>query len=358
MTDTPYGDEALDTIDDCRQVHDSASPQDRLRAARYAASSLRERMMSQSPVRFYRSIDLIRVPYPTRFGLREACTAKSPMLHIFNRMFVVQVDTAVGVRTILVSPSDIDANGETPFFRRLSERMGRLQPKLAAWLAPRSATVEEALASTGIQPEDVDYITYDHLHTQDVRRWLGDGQSPGFFPRAKLLVRRQEWVSAQALLPPQRDWYCPNGLQGIPDDRVVLMDDDIMIGGAFALIHTPGHTEGNHSIAVRTPEGVMVTSENGVGPDAYAPEHSRIPGLRRYARETGMEVVINGNTMEGGLDQYISMVLEKTLAGPSERHPDFPNMVCSSEFTRYWAFPGLKPTFSFGALSFGSPVTV
>ena len=115
MTDTPYGDEALDSIDDCRQVHDSASPQDRLRAARYAASALRERMMSQSPVRFYRSIDLIRVPYPTRFGLREACTAKSPMLHIFNRMFVVQVDTAVGVRTILVSPSDIDANGETPF---------------------------------------------------------------------------------------------------------------------------------------------------------------------------------------------------------------------------------------------------
>ena len=100
----------------------------------------------------------------------------------------------------------------------------------------------------------------------------------------------------------------------------------------------------------------MVTSENGVGPDAYAPVHSQVPGLQQYARDTGMEVVINGNTMEGGLDQYISMVLEKTLAGPSARHPDFPNMVCSSEFTAYWAFPGLKPTFAFGPLSFGESV--
>jgi hypothetical protein len=280
------------------------------------------------------------------------------MLHIFNRMFVIQVDTVDGIRTVLVSPSDIDANGETPFFRRLTDRMGRLQPHLAPLLAPRTASVEEALQSTGIRPEQVDYITYDHLHTQDVRRWLGSDDHPGVFPRAKLLVRRQEWQSAHALLAPQRDWYCPDGLQGIPEDRVVLLDDDISIGGALSLIHTPGHTEGNHSIAVRTSEGVMVTSENGVGPDAYAPEKSRIPGLRRYARDTGMEVVINGNTMEGGLDQYISMVVEKTLAGPSTRHPDFPNMVCSSEFTGYWAFPGLKPTFAFGQLHFGEPVLV
>ena len=278
------------------------------------------------------------------------------MIHIFNRIFVVQTETPYGLRTILVSPSDIDANGETPFFRRIAERMGRLQPHLAPLLAPRSATVEEALRLTGIRPEQVDYITYDHLHTQDVRRWLGSADTPGIFPKAKLLVRRQEWISAHALLAPQRDWYCPNGLDGIPDERVILLDHDVHIGDSVALIATPGHTEGNHSIAVRTDEGVMVTSENGVGPDAYAPEHSRIPGVRQYVKDTGMEVVINGNTMEGGLDQYVSMILEKTLAGPSVRNPDFPNMVCSSELTAFWAFPGIKPTLTFGALSFGTPV--
>ena len=99
----------------------------------------------------------------------------------------------------------------------------------------------------------------------------------------------------------------------------------------------------------------MVTSENGVGPDAYAPEHSEIPGLKRWAEATGMEVVLNGNTLERGLDQYASMIVEKTLAGPSVRDGRFPNMVCSSEFDAFWAFPGIRPTFCFGDLCFGRP---
>jgi hypothetical protein len=78
-----------------------------------------------------------------------------------------------------------------------------------------------------------------------------------------------------------------------------------------------------------------------------------IPGLRRYAKETGMEVVLNGNTLERGLDQYLSMVQEREMAGPSRRNPDFPNVVTSSELASYWLFPGIRPTFSFGPLEFG-----
>ena len=130
-------------------------------------------------------------------------------------------------------------------------------------------------------------------------------------------------------------------------------DGDTMLGESVALMRTPGHTEGNHSFVAHTPEGIMVTSENGVAPDAYAPRSSRIPGVARYAEKTGMEVILNGNTLEGGLDQYISMVQEKEVAGPSVRNPDFPNMVCSSELAAFWAFPGVAPTMSFGDLSFG-----
>src|SRR6185503_3160534 len=101
------------------------------------------------------------------------------------------------------------------------------------------------------------------------------------------------------------------------------LDHDVKLGEGVALVRTPGHTQGNHSIVVRTTEGLMVTSENGVSADCYAPLKSRIPGLRSYARRTGMEVVLNGNTLEGALDQYISMVQEKELAGPSRRDPDF-----------------------------------
>ncbi len=142
-------------------------------------------------------------------------------------------------------------------------------------------------------------------------------------------------------------------MSGIHPSRVVLLDTDTLLGESVLLMRTPGHTEGNHSFVAHTDEGIFVTSENGVAPDAYAPLASRIPGVAKYARNTGMEVILNGNTLEAGLDQYISMVQEKEVAGASLRDPAFPNMVCSSELAAYWAFPGIRPTFSFGDLSMG-----
>jgi hypothetical protein len=167
---------------------------------------------------------------------------------------------------------------------------------------------------------------------------------------------RQEWESARALLPTQADWYCPKGIDGIASDRVVLLDGDTAVGEGLALVHTPGHTEGNHSIVFRAGGRVLVTSENGVGADSYAPSRSRIKGLARWAKATGAEVVPNGNTLEGSVDQYVSMVQEKELAGPNPAAPEFPDVLCSSELTAYWGFPGLSPTFGQGEVTFGEPV--
>ncbi len=334
-----------------------ASPQDRLRQVRRGAAAFREELMDGPPVPYYRSFELVRAPYPTRFAFLNACKMPTPYIHIVNRMIVVQYKSTQGTRTLMISPSDYDRNRHTPFFKRLAQSMGPLQSLGERIIAPSSGTVMDCLESAGIAPEAVDYISYDHLHTQDVRRWLGQGKhDPGLLPNARLLVMAQEWHSAHGLLPPQQEWYCPGGLDGIDPDRIVLLQGDTMLGQGVALMHTPGHTEGNHSFVVHTPEGLMVTSENGVSPDAYAPLRSRIPGLADYARQTGVEVILNGNTLEGGLDQYLSMIQEKEVAGPSARDPNFYNVVCSSEMAAYWAFPGIKPTFSFGNLEFGSPL--
>ena len=211
----------------------------------------------------------------------------------------------------------------------------------------------DILAKIGLKPEDVDYITYDHLHTQDVRRWLGSATSKGLLPNAKLLVHHREWACALDLNPYQRDWYCPNGIDGIPADRVIQFDGDIMLGDGVALIHTPGHTEGNHSIVVHTDEGLWVTSENGISVDAYAPLLASASGVADYARMIGTEVIINGNTLENSVDQYISMVQEKTIAGPSKRDPRFPNMFPSSEMMPFWMFPGTTASFYVGKVKFG-----
>lgn len=339
------------TLDDFDGARDAATPQDRLREVRRRAQALRERMLGEPEALCWRSFDLIRAPYPVYYaysGVFADSGFKFPLVHLLNRLFVVQYHDHAGVlRTLLMSPTDHAANRETPFFKRLAARV----PAWAqSWLAPESNTVDSVLATCGLRPEDIDYISYDHLHTQDVRRWLG-GPAP-YFPNARLLVHRQEWASTLGLLPIQADWYCPQGIAGIAEDRVLRFGSSLSLGPGVALVHTPGHTEGNHSLAARVPDGIRVTSENGVGVDAYEPRHSRVDAIRRHALATGMEVILNGNTLEGSNDQYLSMVLEKTLAGPSI-NPEYPNCAPSSERTPFWLFPGEPVSHLFGEAHFG-----
>ena len=82
-----------------------------------------------------------------------------------------------------------------------------------------------------------------------------------------------------------------------------------------------------------------------VSGDAYAPKLSTLWGVADYAKAIDTEVIINGNTLENSVDQYISMVQELTIAGPSKRDARFPNFFPSSELTPSWMFPGTKPAF-------------
>ena len=352
------GMKAIHDFDDVRQ---SPLPQERLKAARKQASAFRERFMDEPPVQFYQSADMVRVPYPTWYaysGVYTQSTYKFPYIHILNRIFIIQYHDFLGeLKTLLFSPSDIEADRETPFFKRLTDKMPNWSP-LESVVAPIIRDVTGALAEVGLSPEDVDYISYDHLHTQDVRRWLGTTNvggkdKPAYFPNAKLLIHEQEWLSTTSLLPVQADWYCPNGIEGVDADKVIKFTGSIQLGEGIALVHTPGHTEGNHSLVARVPDGIRVTSENGVGADAYAPMNSKVNAIRRYAKDTGVEVILNGNTLEGSNEQYISMVIEKTIAGPS-KNPDFPNCASSSEATPYWLIPGHKVSHLIGEAKFGS----
>ena len=350
---TSLGMKAIHDFEDVRQ---SPLPQERLKAARKQASAFRERFMDELPVQFYQSADMVRVPYPTWYaysGVYTQSTYKFPYLHILNRIFIIQYHDFLGeLKTLLFSPSDIEADRETPFFKRLTEKMPNWSP-LESVVAPIIRDITGALAEVGLSPEDVDYISYDHLHTQDVRRWLGTKDKAAYFPNAKLLVHEQEWLSTTSLLPVQADWYCPNGIEGVNPDKVIKFTGSIQLGEGVALVHTPGHTEGNHSLVARVPDGIRVTSENGVGADAYAPINSKVNAIRRYAKDTGIEVILNGNTLEGSNEQYISMVIEKTIAGPS-KNPDFPNCASSSEATPYWLIPGHKVSHLIGEAKFGS----
>ena len=111
--------ESIPHFDDSRAA---ARQQARVEDTRIAAQQFRQHMLNGPKVRYFESFDLITVPYPVRYGLRNAFSRERfvEYMHIQNRLFVVQFDTRVGLKTLLVSPSDHKRNIETPFFRRFA----------------------------------------------------------------------------------------------------------------------------------------------------------------------------------------------------------------------------------------------
>ncbi len=329
----------------------------RLDAVRRAGRTLRDRIRATGTVRCVRTADIATYPYPTEFGLQGAAASPLPYVFMRNRVQLVQVDAGTHTISILINPTDAERSRRAPYFARLEQRFGSLATRV---LGKVHHTIDQALASWGVSPESIDYVTFDHLHVQDVRGLLADGQGPdgqAYLPNAKLLVQRPELDTLANLHPMQTDWYIPECLAGVPADRIVALDGDYLVGGGFAIVRTPGHTLGNHSLVVVTDRGAWTISENGICVDAYAPGASEIRGVARYARDRGVEVILNANTREHSLDQYTSMVLEKTLADPVADRPELPQHFASSELVAHPLALGLAPTHTFGAITFGEPVT-
>jgi hypothetical protein len=335
---------------------------DRPAAIREAAAELRARFATDdNRVRAVRTVDIASAGYPLKFAFGGAARGANPYVNIINRLQVIQFEDFEGeLRTLAYEPTVPEGPAEAPFYQQQIERLGEfLSYKVLAkiWNHP-----DEALAKAGLRPEDVDFVSFDHLHVQDVRFVLGTteplpGESeprPPLFPNAKLIAQRAEWDTFASLHPMQWAWYVADGIRDVPDDNVVLIEGDVELGKGVALVSTPGHTDGNHSLVVNTPEGVWVSSENGVCADNWHPHQSKIPGVRKWAEFFGREVILNSNTLEDSIDQYDSMIKEKALADPNRRDPRYLNVFPSSELAswrRQW--PAI-PTFVYGGINYGT----
>jgi len=336
---------------------------DRPAAIREAAAEFRSRFATpENRVEAVRTVDIASAPYPLKFAFGGAAKGANPYINIINRLQVVQFTDFEGQRrTLAYEPTVTEGPQEAPFY----EQMMRLpMPDWIAYsvLAKIWHEPDEALAVAGLRPEDVDFISFDHLHVQDVRFVLGthgpiDGEAaprPPLFPNAKLITQRKEWDTFASLHPMQWAWYVEDGIKDLITDNVVLVDGDVELGHGVALVWTPGHTDGNHSLCVNTPEGVWVSSENGVCADNWHPHLSKIPGVKRTARYFGREVILNSNTLEDSIDQYDSMVKEKALADPNPRDPRYLNVFPSSEMASWKRQWPVMPTFTYGGINYGS----
>lgn len=335
---------------------DSLSPHERLKQVQFQAKHFVEDLkMVNQQVQFLQTFDLVSVPYPVKSAFGRATRLINPFLYVTHRLLVVQFSTHAGTKTLLFSPSDISKNKKSPYLQRLTGLMGKFKSRLEPLISPIHTTVEQALASIDLKPENIDFICYDHLHTQDLRKWLGSYEQKAYFPNAKLLVMHQEWETVKDLLPIQNHWYCPNGIEGIHANKIIPLHSSVMLGDSLALVHTPGHTQGSQSLIINTDDGILICSQNGVSVDNYSPQHSTIYGIAEYVFEHGIAVIPSGEQPELRLDQYISMVMEKTIADPHPLDKRFPYIMPSSELSARWQPFALAPTVFFGELQLGEP---
>lgn len=326
----------------------------RLDRIREAATAYKERFKEQGIVRGVRSVDLATAPYLTKYAFHGAAHSPNPYVSMTNRMVTVQYEDFDGrLRTLLWEPTEPDGSAEAPFYSQLIERTehNRLYKALERFTYKLYTTPEDALRKTGIRAEDVDFLSFDHLHVQDPRLILPH------FPNAKMLVQSKELATVEALHPMQWYWYVDGALDGIPEERLIVLDGDVELGRGVSLAWTPGHTDGNHSLVINTEDGVWVSSENGVAIDNWQPDRSRIPGVREYAQSQRREVCPNANTLEDSIDQYDSMVKEKSLADFSRRDPGWKQILPSSELESWKRQWPVVPSYRHGPLAYGSIVS-
>lgn len=350
--DLPSFGTRIDTLRPLASVE--GGPGAQLRLARSLAASLRAELSATGTPQRVSTHDLISLPYPTKFGLWRAALSPAPFLTITNRVLIIQWQESDGTpRTLVWEPSDVELDANTPFFANLA---AKTPDRFRALAVREHSDVPGAMRSAGIDPSDVDYIAFDHLHTQDVRKWLGTTKpqadiSPGFavtafFPKAKLIVQRAELAAMSDLHPLQLPWYQPATFVDLPPERLLAIDGDVLLGPGIALIATPGHVIGNQTLVLNTSSGIWATSENAIAAECMTPEHSKIPGVAKWARTWGQEVILNANTIEATAAQYNSMVIEKTLVDRSGKDERFVQFFPSSELTRHWMNPGTAPTFT------------
>lgn len=351
-------------IDTLERVHGAdGGPGMALRMTRIAGGDFRREFATTGHVCHVSTHDLVTLPYPTRFGLWRAAVTPAPFLMITNRLVVVRWNDSDGHRrTLLWEPSDVELDANTPYFAALDHASPSSVRKL---VMPGFATVAQRLAQAGINPEDVDYIGFDHLHTQDVRRLIGtvkpqhdispSAPVPALFPNAKLVVQREELEAMRDLHPLQRPWYQPETMVDLDPARIAPIEGDRLLGPGVAIVRTPGHATGNQTLVLNTETGIWAMSENVVAAELLTPEHSKIPGVASWARKWGQELILNANTIESTATQYNSCVLEKTLVDPAQSDERFLQFFPTSELTASVLAPGASPTFTHRSLQAGTP---
>jgi N-acyl homoserine lactone hydrolase len=109
---------------------------------------------------------------------------------------------------------------------------------------------EEALASNGLTPADIDMVIQTHLH-------YDHSFNTGKCVNARVVVQESELKFALAPHPMMWELYDRQSLSKL---RYCLVEGDKDIIPGIRVIHVPGHSPGAQAVAVSTDKGLAVIS--------------------------------------------------------------------------------------------------
>jgi len=133
------------------------------------------------------------------------------------------------------------------------------------------------------------------------RRWVGTTEPVNdISPAAPIGTRAAECTPDRATgraritrvaAPLQVPWYQASTFTALRPDALFPIDGDVLIGPGVALLSTPGHTIGNHTLVVNTESGIWASSENVIAAECLTPSTAvfpacagtRAPGSRRLS---------------------------------------------------------------------------
>ena len=109
----------------------------------------------------------------------------------------------------------------------------------------RARRIRDALEGVEVRMSDVTAVINCHLHEDHA------GQNVAF-PNVPILIQANEWRLAHDTDHTILEWVDFDGL----DARLISGDHEVAPG--IRIVGTPGHTAGHQSVAVDTPDGLVV----------------------------------------------------------------------------------------------------
>jgi N-acyl homoserine lactone hydrolase len=120
-------------------------------------------------------------------------------------------------------------------------------PGAAGELGLEILEFEDALATYGLKPEDIDIIIHTHLHNDHC-------ENDYKCTKARVYVQKAEYEFFKNPHPVDHRYF-PDLLDGV---EVVTVEGDAEIVPGVSVVLTPGHTPGGQSVVVNTKKGTAV----------------------------------------------------------------------------------------------------